>query len=149
MRIEQFEYGPVAHFSYALISNGQMAIIDPERDPMKYYTFAKDKNAKIVAVLETHPHADFVSSHLQIHKETGATIYVSKKTGADYPHSPFDEGDTLRIGEIEVAAIDTPGHSPDSITIVARKGKKTALFTGDALFMAMSEDRTYGKTQVI
>lgn len=74
MNVEQFEYKPLSHYSYVLISDGEMAIIDPERNPMQYYAFARANNAKIKAVIETHPHADFVSSHLQIHKETGATI---------------------------------------------------------------------------
>lgn len=135
MKIKQFEYKPLAHYSYAIVSNGEMAVIDPERDPKEYYAFAKTNDAKIVAVIETHPHADFVSSHLQIHKETGATIYNSKKLGADYPHKPFDDGDSIKVGKSTLKAINTPGHSPDSITIVATEGSNTALFTGDTLFI--------------
>jgi glyoxylase-like metal-dependent hydrolase (beta-lactamase superfamily II)/rhodanese-related sulfurtransferase len=135
MKIKQFEYKPLAHYSYAIVSNGEMAIIDPERDPIQYYEFAKANNAKIMAVVETHPHADFVSSHLQIHKETGATIYNSEKLGADYPHKAFDEGVSISLGEITLTAINTPGHSPDSITVIATDGNKTALFTGDTLFI--------------
>ena len=85
MNIKQFEYKPLSHYSYAIVSNGEMALIDPERDPFQYYTFAKANNAKIVAVIETHPHADFVSSHLQILKETGANIYNSKKSSITRP----------------------------------------------------------------
>ena len=135
MEIKQLEYKPLAHYSYAIVSNGEMAIVDPERDPKEYYAFAKANNAKIKAVIETHPHADFVSSHLQIHKETGATIYNSIKLGADYPHESFDDGDSIQIGNVILKAINTPGHSPDSITIVATEGDKTALFTGDTLFI--------------
>lgn len=112
-----------------------MAVKDPERNPEQYYAFAKANNAEIVAVIETHPHADFVSSHLQIHKETGASIYNSKKLGADYPHNTFDEGDSLSVGKCNLKAINTPGHSPDSITIVATEGNDTAMFTGDTLFI--------------
>jgi len=135
MKIKQFEYKPLAHYSYAIVSNGEMAIIDPKRDPKQYYEFAKANNTKIVAVVETHPHADFVSSHLQIHKETGATIFNSEKLGADYPHKAFDEGVSISLGEITLTAINTPGHSPDSITVIATDGNKTALFTGDTLFI--------------
>jgi glyoxylase-like metal-dependent hydrolase (beta-lactamase superfamily II)/rhodanese-related sulfurtransferase len=135
MKIKQFEYKPLAHYSCAIVSNGEMAIIDPERDPIQYYEFAKANNAKIMAVVETHPHADFVSSHLQIHKETGATIYNSEKLGADYPHKAFDEGVSISLGEVTLTAINTPGHSPDSITVIATDGNKTALFTGDTLFI--------------
>ena len=76
-----------------------------------------------------------MSSHLQIHKETGATIYNSEKLGADYPYKAFDEGDHISLGSVSLTAINTPGHSPDSITIVANEGNKTALFTGDTLFI--------------
>jgi len=135
MEIKQFEYKPLAHYSYAIVDNGEMAVIDPERNPMQYYAFAKDHDAKITAIIETHPHADFVSSHLQIHNETGAPIYHSKDLGADYEYEPFDEGQSIKVGNIKVSALNTPGHSPDSITIVAEKDGKTALFTGDTLFI--------------
>ena len=135
MKIKQFEYEPLSHFSYAIISDGKMALVDPERNPIQYYKYAEENNAKIVAIFETHPHADFVSSHLQIHNETGAELYCSKKTGADYPHTTFDDGDEVKIGNTIFKAINTPGHSPDSITIVATEGNKTALFTGDTLFV--------------
>lgn len=135
MNIKQFEYKPLAHYSYAMVSNGKMAVIDPERNPQQYYEFAKANNAKITAVIETHPHADFVSSHLEIHKKTGATIYNSEKLGADYPHNAFDEGDSIKLGNVTLKAINTPGHSPDSITIVATENKEIALFTGDTLFI--------------
>lgn len=135
MNIKQFEYKPLSHYSYAIISDGKMAVIDPERDPQQYYDFAKANNAKITAIIQTHPHADFVSSHLEIHKDTGATIFNSEKLGADYPHKAFDDGDSISLGKITLKAINTPGHSPDSITIVAREGDKTAMFTGDTLFI--------------
>jgi len=135
MTIKQFEYKPLSHYSYALVSKGKMVIIDPERDPTQYYAFANSLKAKIVGVIETHPHADFVSSHLQIHKETDAVIYNSKKLGADYPHTTFDEGDSIEVGDATLKAINTPGHSPDSITIAATKGEETILFTGDTLFI--------------
>ncbi len=136
MEIKQFEDKPLAHYSYAIVSEGKMALVDPARDPMPYHKFAEDKNAEIVAVFETHPHADFVSSHLQIHKETGATIFTSKLVGADYPHKAFDDGDAFKMGNIRFSSINTPGHSPDSISIVAKDERdKIAVFTGDTLFI--------------
>ncbi|TRO66756.1 MBL fold metallo-hydrolase [Christiangramia sabulilitoris] len=135
MTIKQFKDDPLAHFSYAIVSNGEMALVDPSRNPMEYYRYAEEQNAKIIAVFETHPHADFVSSHMQIHEETGATIYVSELVGADYPHKTFDDGDSIKIGDIKFSARNTPGHSPDSITVVAEEGEDTALFTGDTLFI--------------
>lgn len=135
MTIKQFEYKPLSHFSYAVVSEGKMAVIDPERDASLYINFAAQMGATIVAVLETHPHADFVSSHLELHQKTGATIYNASKLGATYPHESFDHGDSLDFGQVTLEAIETPGHSPDSITIVARENDEVALFTGDTLFI--------------
>lgn len=136
MEIKQFEDKPLAHYSYAIVSEGKMALVDPARNPMPYHEFAEAHNAEIVAVFETHPHADFVSSHLQIHGETGATIYTSKLVGADYPHKAFDDGDSFKMGNVVFKALNTPGHSPDSISIVAtNEHGKNAVFTGDTLFI--------------
>jgi len=137
MEIKQFEDKNLAHYSYALISNAEVALIDPARNPQPYYDFAKQHNAKITAVIETHPHADFVSSHLEIHNTIDATIYASKLLGAEYEHQTFDEGDAIVLGNITLQAINTPGHSPDSISIVAidENGKQEAVFTGDTLFI--------------
>lgn len=137
MIIHQFEDKNLAHFSYAILSNGEIALIDTARNPQPYYDFAKQHEAKITAVIETHPHADFVSSHLEIHQTTGATIYTSKLVGADYPHQSFDDGNEIHLGNIKLQAINTPGHSPDSISILAidETGKQKAVFTGDTLFI--------------
>ncbi|WP_027067559.1 MBL fold metallo-hydrolase [Maribacter sp. Hel_I_7] len=136
MIIKQFEDKPLAHYSYAILSGNEMALVDPSRDPEPYYKFAEENDAKIVAIFETHPHADFVSGHLQIHKETEAIIYVSELVGADYPHKTFDDGTTVIMNEVTFTAINTPGHSPDGITIVAKdKNTKQAIFTGDTLFI--------------
>lgn len=137
MEIKQFEDKNLAHYSYAIVSNGEMALIDPARNPQPYYDFARQNNATITTIIETHPHADFVSSHLEIHNTTAATIYVSKLLGAEYEHQTFDEGDAIVLGNITLKAINTPGHSPDSISIVAidENGKENAVFTGDTLFI--------------
>jgi glyoxylase-like metal-dependent hydrolase (beta-lactamase superfamily II)/rhodanese-related sulfurtransferase len=137
MEIKQFEDKNLAHYSYAILSKGEVALVDPARDPQPYYDFAKQHGAKITAVIETHPHADFVSSHLEIHNTTGAIIYVSKLLGAEYEHQPFDEGDAIILGNITLKSLNTPGHSPDSISIVAidENGKEKAVFTGDTLFI--------------
>lgn len=135
MKIKQFKDNPLSHFSYALVSNGEMALIDPSRNPIQYYEYAEEENAKIVAVLETHPHADFVSGHLQIHKEAGAPIYISEKVGVSYTHQAFDEGDSIKIGNVTIEPIFTPGHSPDSLTFHAFDKDEHVLFTGDTLFI--------------
>jgi hydroxyacylglutathione hydrolase len=137
MLINQFYDKGLAHASYAVIHAGQMIVIDPARDPQPYYDFAALHEADIVGVIETHPHADFISSHLEIHQATGATIYVSKLTGAEYPHQTFDDGDVVHLAEIKLKALNTPGHSPDSICILVQEedGNDAAIFTGDTLFV--------------
>ena len=137
MIIHQFFDKGLSHSSYAIIRDEKMIKIDPGRDPQPYYDFAKLHYADIVGVIETHPHADFVSSHLEIHKTTGAIIYVSKLLGAEYPHETFDEGDVIALSDIKLKAINTPGHSPDSICVMVEDehGNKKALFTGDTLFV--------------
>ncbi|WP_426491692.1 MBL fold metallo-hydrolase [Hymenobacter sp. 102] len=138
MKIEQFEDKGLAHFSYAILSEcaREIVLIDPARDPQPYYDFARAHEARIVAVIETHPHADFVSSHREIAQTTGATIRISKLVGADYPHRAFDEGDSFSSGKLTFRALNTPGHSPDSISIVlSREEQDVAVFTGDTLFI--------------
>lgn len=137
MEIKQFEDKNLAHYSYAILSEGEIVLIDPSRNPKPYYDFAKENDAVIKAVIETHPHADFVSSHAEIQRTTNANIFVSKFLGAEYTHNTFDEGDIIKIGKISLSALNTPGHSPDSICVLAMddKGKPKAIFTGDTLFI--------------
>jgi hydroxyacylglutathione hydrolase len=137
MIIQQFYDKGLAHASYAIIRTGKMIVIDPARDPQPYYDFAAQHDADIAGVIETHPHADFVSSHLEIHQATAAVIYTSKLTGAEYPHETFDDGDVIQLNDIKLKAMNTPGHSPDSICVLVEdeEGKDTALFTGDTLFV--------------
>jgi len=133
MHIQQFYDEGLAHASYAILSQGKIALVDPGRNPQGYRDFALAQGGQIVAVIETHPHADFVSSHLEFHSQEGATIYVSKWVGAAYPHQSFDQGDVLPLGAISLHALHTPGHSPDSISILLRdeQGRDHALFSGD------------------
>lgn len=137
MHIQQFYDEGLAHASYAVLSQGKIALVDPGRNPQLYTDFASANAAQIVAVIETHPHADFVSSHLEFHQNEGATIYVSKLVGAAYPHVGFDQGDSFALGEVTLHALPTPGHSPDSISILLKdsQGKDCALFSGDTLFI--------------
>lgn len=137
MKIERFYDINLAHASYAILNNGEIALIDPARNPQPYYKFAIAKEAKITTVIETHPHADFVSSHLEIQKHTNAIIYASKLLGAEYEHQTFDDGDEIKLGKLTLKAINTPGHSPDSISILLldEAGEEHALFTGDTVFI--------------
>lgn len=155
VQIQQFYDKGLAHASYAVRCGRQVAVIDPGRDPQPYYDFADEHEADIVAVIETHPHADFVSSHLEIADETGATIYCSELLGARYPHKHFDDGDRIKLGTVELHAINTPGHSPDSICVLLldELAQSRAVFTGDTLFVGdvgrpdLHEDATAGGHQ--
>lgn len=132
----QFTNADLAHYSYAIVSNGQMAVVDPTRDPEQYYEYAKANNATITAVFETHPHADFVSSHAEIATTTGATIFVSPLVGADYEHTPFSQDATFTLGTVTLRGLETPGHSPDSISVLLEEnGTPLELFSGDTLFV--------------
>lgn len=133
--IKQFEDKGLAHFSYAILVDRKIVLIDPSRDPQQYYDYALQNNAKITAVIETHPHADFISSHLEISTKEKAVIYTSKLVNATYSHETFDDGDVIRLSkQVSLKAIHTPGHSPDSISVILQSNNKDeAVFTGDAL----------------
>ncbi|PWV45884.1 rhodanese-like domain-containing protein [Chitinophaga sp. S165] len=138
MKIKQFEDKALSQYSYAVLSENQSAVIliDPARDIRPYLEYATACHAKIIAVIETHPHADFISSHKELHEQTGAIIYCSAQTGAAYPHQAFDDGQTITSGPVSFKAINTPGHSPDSISVLLTyNGKDHAVFTGDTLFI--------------
>jgi hydroxyacylglutathione hydrolase len=138
MQIQQWEDKNLAQFSYGVLSDCEkkIVLIDPSRNPQPYLDYAKENDAEIIGIIETHPHADFISSHLELHQLTGATVYSNSLVGASYPHKAFDEGDTIAFGKIKLAALHTPGHSPDSITILLEhNGKQKAVFTGDTLFI--------------
>lgn len=138
MLIHQFEDQFLSHFAYAIVHNGEMVLIDPSRNPQTYYEFAKQNNANIIAVIETHLHADFVSAHVEISKTTGAKIYMHPLAQPEFPFQPFtDEAPALPLSGFSLQAIHTPGHSPDSICILLKDetGKTTTVFTGDTLFI--------------
>lgn len=138
MKIKQWEDKNLSHYSYAILSECEQKIIlvDPARNPAQYLAYAAENDATIAGIIETHPHADFVSSHLEIAQTTGAKIYVSKLVNADFEHTTFDEGDEIILGKIRLTPLNTPGHSPDSISILMEhEGKQKAVFTGDTLFI--------------
>ena len=136
MKLEQFFDENLSHASYMIVSEGEAVVIDPSRDIERYIKYAHEHFAVIHAIIETHPHADFVSGHGELSRKTGAAIYISKLAKADYPHIPFDENEILKLGTCELHACNTPGHSPDSICIILKQDdKEHAVFTGDTLFV--------------
>ena len=135
--IEQFEDKGLAHFSYAVMAGKKIVIIDPQRNPQAYYDFAQKNNASIIGVIETHPHADFVSSHFEIHQKLNVPIYASSLTKSKYPLTTYDEGNIIPLtDQIGLRAMYTPGHAPDHIAAVLfEAGKDKAVFSGDSLFL--------------
>lgn len=137
MNIKHFYDKALAQGSYAIESKGEIVAIDPPRDPKEIIEWAVERKAKIIAVLETHPHADFISSHKEICDITGANIYFHPKADAACTHQPLMHGDKVKVGELSLEALFTPGHSPDhnSFLLYDENDKPVAVFTGDALFV--------------
>src|SRR5437867_12757626 len=123
---KRFYVEGLAHASYLIGDAGQAAVIDPKRDVEDYLETAAREKLKIVAILETHPHADFVSGHVELAQRTGAKIYVSHLAPAKYDRVPVRDGDKIRLGALEVVVLETPGHSPDSVSFLAREGGRSA-----------------------
>ena len=137
MEVKQFYDKALAHSSYAIVSHGQVALVDPGRDPQPYLDFARQCDGDIVAVFETHPHADFTSSHLEFYEKYDAKIYINSQAGVSYPHEKMDDGDEVKIGRVTMRALFTPGHSPDHNTylLLNEAGQPHSVYTGDSLFV--------------
>jgi hydroxyacylglutathione hydrolase len=118
MYFEQFYLGCLAHASYMLGSEGEAAVVDPQRDVELYLTAAAERGLKIRHIFETHLHADFVSGHVELARRTGATIYIGARAGAEFPHVPLSDGFELTMGKVRIAAVETPGHTPESCCLV-------------------------------
>jgi hydroxyacylglutathione hydrolase len=137
MKVEQLYTGCLAEAAYYIESNGEAVIIDPLREVEPYLERAKDDNAKIKYVLETHFHADFVSGHLELAKETGCTIVFGPTAQPNYPAHIAKDGEELKVGKVTIKVLHTPGHTMESTTYLLRdeNGKDYAIFTGDTLFL--------------
>lgn len=138
MFIKQFINEGLGNSSYLLGSTktGEAVIIDPQRDVDIYIEEAKVAGLKIKFSLETHLHADFVSGSRELANAAGSTIAASALANLQYTHLPLREGDHIEIGEIIIEVMETPGHSPEHISFLAREqGKKEpqSLFSGGAL----------------
>lgn len=139
LQIEQFFLGCLAHASYLVASDGIAAVIDPQRDVDIYLEAAQRLGVKIAHVIETHLHADFVSGHLELAERTEATIYLGDGSGGRFPHTAVRTGDSIEFGRCRMEILQTPGHTLESICIVASDLSDTAVpkaaFTGDTLFV--------------
>ena len=137
MKIEQIYTGCLAQGAYYIESNGEVAIIDPLREVQPYIDRAAKSGATIKYVFETHFHADFVSGHLTLSKETGAPIIYGPQATPSYETIIAEDGQVFKIGEITITALHTPGHTMESTTYLLRdaQGKDHAIFSGDTLFL--------------
>ena len=137
MIIEQIYTGCLSQGAYFIESNGEVAIIDPLRDTTPYIEKAKKNNAKIKYIFETHFHADFVSGHVTLAKETGATIVYGPLAKTSYDSFIAKDQQEFKIGEITLTVLHTPGHTMESTTYLLRdaKNKDIAIFSGDTLFL--------------
>lgn len=140
MYFEQFYLGCLAHASYALGSHGVAAVVDPQRDIEIYLKAANEHGLKIAHIFETHLHADFVSGHKELAQRTGAKIYIGERAGARFPHVGLRDGFSLQYGDVEIRALETPGHTPESTCLVVYDREKSAVtpwavLTGDTLFI--------------
>jgi glyoxylase-like metal-dependent hydrolase (beta-lactamase superfamily II)/rhodanese-related sulfurtransferase len=139
MHFEQFHLGCLALDSYLLASEGEAIVVDPQRDVDIYLKAAAQHGVQIKHIFETHLHADFVSGHKELAARTGAKIYIGPNGGAKVPHVEVHDGFELRMGNIRVTVLETPGHTPESICLVVTDHEKSpspwAVLTGDTLFV--------------
>ena len=137
MKIEQIYTGCLAQGAYYIESNGEVAIIDPLREVKPYIEKAEANNAKIKYILETHFHADFVSGHVTLSKETGAPIIYGPNAETSFDAIISKDGQVFKVGDITITVLHTPGHTMESSVFLLKdeKGKDHAIFSGDTLFL--------------
>jgi hydroxyacylglutathione hydrolase len=137
MKIEQIYTGCLAHGAYYIESEGEAAIIDPLRETEPYITRAEKNSASIKYVLETHFHADFVSGHLDLARQTGATIVYGPTAKPGFEAYVAQDGEILALGKVKIQVLHTPGHTMESscFLLFDENGKMHSLFTGDTLFI--------------
>src|SRR6059058_3041317 len=139
---KQFYLACLAHASYLIGDEvtGTGVVVDPQRDIDQYIAFAAERALTIKHVILTHLHADFVAGHLELRDRVGATIYLGAAAKAAYPFSPLGDGAVVEFGKVRLKVLETPGHTPESISIVvydlsASTTEPHAVLTGDTLFI--------------
>ena len=141
MIFEQYELSCLSQFSYLIgdETTGRAVVVDPQRDVSQYLADAATHGLTIERVIETHFHADFLSGHLELADATGATISFGPGAEAEFPIDNLSDGQQIDLGEVRLEIRHTPGHTPESISIVvwAHPGDEApwAVLTGDALFI--------------
>src|SRR5262249_17782016 len=142
MILKQYYLGCLAHASYLLADaqTGTAVVVDPPRDIEQYVDDAQPQGLRIRYVFLTHFHADFLAGHLELRDRVGATICLGARAEADYAFKPFKDGDTLDFGQVRLQILETPGHTPEAISILVydlqQDARHTyAVLTGDTLFI--------------
>ena len=137
MIVEQIYTGCLAQGAYYIASAGEAVVIDPLREVGPYLERAEKDGVKIKYILETHFHADFVSGHLDLAKKTGATIIFGPLANPTFDCKIARDGERLRIGDVEIEVLHTPGHTMESTTYLLKNesGMNHAIFSGDTLFL--------------
>ena len=137
MFIKQLYTGCISEAAYYVESNGEAAIIDPLRDTEVYTNLAKERNAVIKYIFETHFHADFVSGHFDLSKKTGAPIVYGPRTETKFDVHIAKDGELFTLGDISFTVLHTPGHTIESSCYLLKdeQGKDHALFSGDTIFV--------------
>lgn len=137
MKIDQIYTGCLAEAAYYIESNGEAAIIDPLREVQPYLKKAKLAGATIKYIFETHFHADFVSGHVDLARQSGAKIIFGPTALTSFDSYIAEDGELFKIGDLTIQVLHTPGHTPESTTYLLRdkEGKPHCIFTGDTLFI--------------
>jgi hydroxyacylglutathione hydrolase len=141
MIFKQYDLSCLSLFSYLIgdESTGRAVVVDPQRDVSQYVADAAAAGLHIERVIETHLHADFLSGHLELAAATGAVISYGDEARADFPIEGLAHGQLLSLGEVTLEIRHTPGHTPESISIVVREhagdSVPWAVLTGDTLFI--------------
>src|ERR1700724_76612 len=128
MILKQFYLNCLAHASYLVgdEQTGTAAVVDPQRDVDQYLAFAAEHDLRIRHVFLTHFHADFVAGHLELRDRTGATIYLGAAAQAEYRFTPLHDGEGVTFGQVRLAALETPGHTAESISILVYDLERSA-----------------------
>lgn len=142
MKLKQYYLGCLAHASYLIADEKtkEAAIVDPQRDVEQYLADARAEGLSIKYVLLTHFHADFLAGHIELRNRTGATIAMGARAQAEFAVRPLHDSDTIRMGDVRLQILETPGHTPEGISILVfdeRQNPETpqAVLTGDTLFI--------------
>lgn len=137
MNVEQIYTGCLAQGAYYITSNGEAAIIDPLRETQPYMDRLRKDGVKLKYIFETHFHADFVSGHLDLSKNTGATIVYGPTATPEFDALIAEDNQIFKVGNIQLKVLHTPGHTMESmcLLLIDENGKEKALFSGDTLFL--------------